>query len=377
MNRRDFIKGSGLVALAGGLAAHAEAKSLKAIPDGVLAAQRAGLDGLKEIGPTITDFTLMRKKDPPKKLAAFYIDDVIFVFRDLAREKPKSCWDHRFLGHLKEAHERYGLKVQLNIFYKDCFYYGVRAAAFSLKDMPETWKDEFQSAKDWLKFGFHSYEEYPDYPWLNASYEDVKTCWELLTGEVERFAGPGMFATAVTPHWGPISKEGCLALRDCGATVIWTSQGKRWAYDGNRLVLPYGHGMRIENQRKPETAIYWRGGMDGAISVSACGYNHLDATLVAKTRGTFNWVRDNATGINFKRLCMGGTGLNMLKLEDIPESFAKNGEPEFYCHATHEEYFFRDYFAYQPDYCEKTFAAVKWMTDHGYSYGFIEDSVDA
>ena len=377
MTRGEFIRASGVGALLASLPLGTRAEVLRPVPKAVLSAQRAGLDGLRELGPTITNYSLMRKRNPPKKMAAFYIDDVIFVFRDLAREKPKSCWDHRFLGHLREAHERYGLKVQLNIFYKDCFYYGVRAAAFSLKDMPDAWKDEFQSAKDWLKFGFHSYEEYPDYPWLNASYEDVKTCWELLTGEVERFAGPGMFAKAVTPHWGPMSKEGCVALRDCGVRVLWTSRGRRWEYDGNRGILPYGHGVRIENQRKPETAVYWRGGLDGAISVSACGYNHLDADLVARTRGKFNWVRDHDTGVNFRVFSMGGTCLNLLKLGDIPAAFEKNGEPEFYCHATHEEYFYRDYFGYQPDYCEKTFAAVKWMTDHGYAYGFIEDSVDA
>ena len=31
---------------------------------------------------------------------------------------------------------------------------------------------------------------------------------------------------------------------------------------------------------------------------------------------------------------------------------------------------------YQPDYVAKTFAAGKWMNDHGYKYIFIEDSVD-
>lgn len=342
----------------------------------VQADKRSTLESLKELGPTIVDYTLVRKKEVPGKRAAFYVDDVIWVFRDLAKQKPRSCWDHRFLGHLKEAHERYGLKVQLNCFYKDCFYYGVHRAEFSLRDMPDTWKAEFQAARDWLRFGFHSYEEFPDYPWINASYDDVVACWKRISGEVERFAGPGMFAKAVTPHWGPMSKEGCRALKDCGVKVIWASRGKRWAYDGNRELLPYGHGMRIENQRKPETAVYWRGGLDGAINVSACGYNHLEAELVAKTRGTYNWIHDNATGVDFKVFSMGGTCLNMLRLEDIPAAMARNGEPEFYCHATHEEYFYRDYFAYQPDYCEKTFAAVKWMREHGYQYCFIEDTVD-
>ena len=377
MNRRDFLKLS--AAGAATVAGNAFAKDIRnnrAEPESVQGAKRAALASLKELGPTIPDYEVRRKKVIPGKCAAFYIDDVIFVFRELATQKPKSCWDHRFLGHLKEAHEKYGLKVQLNIFYRNDFYYGARGAEFTLKDMPDIWRDEFQAAKGWLKFGFHSYSEYPDYPWINASYDDVVWTWKRLTEEVERFAGPGMFARAVTPHWGPMSKEGCVALRDCGAKVISTSRGKRWAYDGNRSILPYGHGMRIENFRKPETAVYWREGGGDDISVSACGYNHLDAALVEKTRGTFNCVYDKATGVKFKAFTAGGPLLNLFALDDLGPCFEKVGEPEFYCYATHEEYFYRHYFAYQPDYCEKTFAAAKWMHDHGYKYIFTEDSVD-
>jgi hypothetical protein len=382
VNRRGFLKTAGLgaAALVGGCVTAKppanEVVMLRSEDDSVQKAKRAALAKLKELGPTISNFEIRRKKNIPGKRAAFYIDDVIWVFRELAAQKPKSCWDHRFLGHLKEAHDKYGLKVQLNVFYRDDFYYGARTAEFTLKDMPDTWKAEFQAAKDWLRFGFHSLQEFPDYPWINASYDDVKYTWDITKREVERFAGPGTFALAVTPHWGPMSKEGCIALKDCGAKVVWVSRGKRWEYDGNRSILPYGHAMRVENFRKPETAIYWRGGGGDDISVSACGYNHLLSSEVSKTRGTYNWVYDKDTGVNFKAFSMGGTCLNLLKLEDVEKAMAKNGEPEFYVHATHEEYFYKHYFAYQSDYCEKTLVAVKWMYDHGYKYCFIEDSID-
>ena len=50
------------------------------------------------------------------KKAYFYIDDVIWLFRDLARKRPKSIYDNAFMKMLKEAHDKYGMKVQLNIF---------------------------------------------------------------------------------------------------------------------------------------------------------------------------------------------------------------------------------------------------------------------
>ena len=382
MNRRDFVRmGAGGVAMA--LAGCATGKSqlggagtIRTESPERQASKFAALESLKELGPTITDVEVRRTKNIQGKRAAFYLDDVLFLFRDLARQRPKSCWDHPLLAAFKEAHEKYGLKAQFNVFYRNDSYYGARGAEFTLKDMPGTWKAEFQAAKDWFRFGFHAYSEFPDYPWLNADYDDVKFTWDTITREVERFAGPGMFAKAVTPHWGPMSKEGCVALRDCGVKVIWCSSGKRYEYAGDRTILPYGHGMRVENNRKPETALFWRATSGDDISVSACGYNHLLPDQMKLTRGTYNWIHDKATGCNFMTFGCGAPCLNLFRLEDIPARMAKVTNKEFLIHATHEEYWFKDYFAYQPDSREKLMAACKAVHDAGYSYMFIEDKFD-
>ena len=338
--------------------------------------KRMALRSAERLGPVLTDVELRRSKTLSGRHAAFYIDDVIFVFRDLARDRPKSCWDHFFLKALKEAHETYGLKVQLNVFYRMDFYYGARGAEFTLRDMPADWKDEFQSAKDWLRFGFHSYAEFPDYPFINSSYDDVKFTWDVLTREIERFAGPGMFARAVTPHWGPTSKEGCVALRDCGAKVMWVSDGERYAYAGDRTVLPYGHGMRIENCRKPETAMYWRANEGDDLSVSASGYNHLSTEQMKATCGTYDWIHDRKTGCNFMFFGDDAPLLNLYRLEDLPGELKKVFVHDFLIHATHEQYWYKDYFAYQPDSREKLMLAAKLVREAGYDYVFIEDKVD-
>ena len=383
MGRRAFLKaGAGGAALVvagcatGGGVSGDGIRNVRAESPELQAHKRAALEAAKELGPTMTDVEVRRTRNIPGKRAAFYLDDVIFVFRDLARERPKSCWNHFLLAAFKEAHEKYGLKAQFNVFFRNDFYYGARGAEFTLRDMPDTWKQEFQAAKDWFRFGFHSYSEFPDYPWINASYDDVKFTWDAITREVERFAGPGMFAKAVTPHWGPMSKDGCIALRDCGVKTIWCSAGKRYAYTGDRTVLPYGHGMRIENFRKPETAMYWRAGGGDDISVSACGYNHLLPEQVKVTHGTYNWLHDRATGCNFMTFGCGAPCLNLYRLEDIPKRMAKVIDKEFLIHATHEEYWFKDYFAYQPDSREKLLTAVKAVHDAGYQYAFIEDKID-
>ena len=384
MNRRDFIAfgaGGAAAALAGCATGRAPEpgdgiRNVRAESPERQAEKRRALESAKELGPVITDVEVRRTRSIHGRRAAFYLDDVMFLFQDLVRESPKSCWDHFLLKTFREAHEKYGLKAQFNVFYRSDFYYGARGAEFTLRDVPAKWRDEFQAARDWFRFGFHSYAEFPDYPWINASYDDVRFTWEAITREVERFAGPGMFARAVTPHWGPMSKEGCVALRDCGAKAIWCSAGRRYAYDGDRTLLPYGHGMRIENCRKPETAMYWRPGGGDDISVSACGYNHLLPEQVEITRGTYNWLHDRATGCNFMTFGCGAPCLNLYRLEDIPARMSQVLGSEFLIHATHEEYWFRHYFAYQGDSREKLLAAVKMVHDAGYEYSFIEDKID-
>ena len=51
------------------------------------------------------------------KKCFMYIDDVVFVFRDIARQKPKSIFDHPFMAMLKKAHDLYGMKLQLNVLF--------------------------------------------------------------------------------------------------------------------------------------------------------------------------------------------------------------------------------------------------------------------
>ena len=121
------------------------------------------------------------------KKVQFFIDDVIWVLRDLTRERPKSMFDNAYMAMLKKAHDEFGVKVQLNVFYRTSFWYG--DDEFSLSDMTDAYKKEWEQASDWLKMGFHSKEEWPDYPYINADYSLVDSNFKLIKGEIVRFAG--------------------------------------------------------------------------------------------------------------------------------------------------------------------------------------------
>lgn len=302
-----------------------------------------------------------------EKLSYFFIDDVVWVMRDIARQKPASIFDNAFMKVLKKAHDEYGLTVQLNLFYRTDFFYGTDE--FTLSEMPDTYKAEWEANADWLRLAFHAKQEFPDYPYINATYEDVKHDYELIVGEIKRFAGEKALSNVLCPHWLPVSREGCHALADCGVRIACPSTGDRKPYEGDPSVLPYGHAARLLQNRQPETMLFTRGGANTAIAASLSGYNHLEAKDIAPIRFKNASVLDEETGLRFRGLG-GGPCLNLYTLDAIRETLERLiGEGREYIGvATHEQYFYEDYYAYQPDYAEKIYLMAKTLTEAGHRW---------
>ena len=327
-----------------------------------------------ELSPVLSDFEI--RSNPAlrgTKAASFFIDDTVWVLRDIARQRPKSIFDHPFLAALRESHDRYGLRLQLNLFYRTDFYYGVDE--FTLAEMPADHRAEWQANRDWLKLGFHSLQEFPDYPWVNMDAEGVANVFDREKREIGRFAGEGVLAMAVVPHWCPMSRPGVGALKERGVRLMECTAGIRRAYDGDRGCLPYGHAMRLEMNRRPETAIFTRESRDDSIANSICAYNHLSPEQLAATANSFAYVHDNVTGMNFKRLFGDAPVLNLVDVPTLAADAEKLLGKECLVFSDHEQYFFRDYVAYQPDYAEKVMLMSRMMAENGYRFIFLEDIV--
>ena len=299
------------------------------------------------------------------KKAYFFIDDVIWCLRDITRQKPKSIFDIPFMAMLKKAHDLYGLTVQLNLFYRTDFFYG--NDEFTLAEMTDEYKTEWETNSDWLKMAFHAKQEFPDYPYVNATYDDVKANYEAVINEIKRFAGEKSIAHAVIPHWLPISKEGCKALADCGVKLISPSSGERTEYTGDPTVLPYGHSFRLLHNRQPETMLCARMTKNKSLLSSICGYNHISQEEHNNTFGTLKAVKDKETGLWFKKLG-GGPTINNNNLEDFNPAYEKRNGDEFIGTGTHEQYFYSDYYAYQPDTEEKLLKMAEIMHELEYTY---------
>ena len=304
-----------------------------------------------------------------KKRAQFFIDDVLWVFRDLTREKPESLFDNEYMAMLKRAHDEYGIKVQLNVFYRTSFWYG--DDEFSLADMTDRYKKEWEENSDWLKMGFHSKEEWPDYPYVNADYKLVNDNFNLIKNEVVRFAGENSFARSVVPHWAPISREGVMALRDNGIKVTYATYGIKEEFSGNQADLPYGHSFRLIHNKKPETGVYKKFTRDLAVATALCSYNHVPEDVYMSKMGKFETIKDEELGMCYTTAAQ--AVLNLIPLEILEEELSKFTGQEYLSVGNHEQYYYSDYYAYQKDYAEKIYTMGRVLKDAGFEFVFAEE----
>jgi len=301
------------------------------------------------------------------KKAYFYIDDTIWVLRDITRQRPKTLFDNPFMNMLKTAHDKYGLKVQLNLFYRLDSFYGYDM--FSLADVTDAYKAEFEANSEWIKFAFHALEEFPDYPHISATYDDTKWLFKAIEKEVFRFAGKDSFSYTVCPHWLPMSKAAVNALADCGVKLLDCTTGAVEEYNGDPFSLPYGHAMRLLNNRQPETKVFSRGGRDIAIDRSICGYNHILPEDHKEMRLTAKTLHNSEFDIEFKTYC--SICINTVPYDELEGDFAKllaTEGREYIGICDHEQYFYSDYLAYQSDYADKIYKMGEILTQNGYTF---------
>lgn len=131
--------------------------------------------------------------------------------------------------------------------------------------------------------------------------------------------------------------------------------------------------MRLLNNRQPETKVYSRGGPDAAINRSVCAYNHLSPEQLSRTRGKLAGIFDEKTGMSFKKFHLPDLTLNLIPgnhIEKVLEPFVGN---EYIGICDHEQYFYKDYFAYQPDYADKVYEMGEFLHRNGYEFIFAEE----
>ena len=90
-------------------------------------------------------------------------------------------FDHPYLAMYWRLHKKFGLKVQLNLFY--------RMENFDLSQMSAVYYEEWKENSDWLKLSFHSDLENVK-PYESSGYDVVYEECKRAHEQIKRFASP-------------------------------------------------------------------------------------------------------------------------------------------------------------------------------------------
>ena len=300
-----------------------------------------------------------------------YIDDHSFFWTDLIKERPKRAFDHFYLAGLKKIHDKYGWKVTLNCFGRNDHFGG------EIKDVPDIWRNEFIDNSDWLKMSVHSFAEFPDRPYIDATYEDFTSEYDMIRDEIVRFAGESTFIAPVVLHWGNISPAVAQALIERGCKA-------------------YSSMFRAHYMGGPSLADRLKGAQAGNIAKCQAGAESMSRSRSAAQLGFgfdehFNAMEENSYLANHRAYYNPYLGVvfywgycccNLVPIEQIPPRFAeafkaaeKSGN-ELFSGASHEQYTFPYYHNYIPDHMARIECAAKCLVEGGctpvfYSEGFM------
>lgn len=286
----------------------------------------------------------------------FYIDDNSFFLTDIARERPKSLFDHFYLKGLRDIHRRQDMLFTLNVFYRNDHF------PFVISDFPDIYKEEWADNADWLRLSFHAYSEFPDRCYSTpGSSKKIMEDFRLVQSEIERFAGPATFIQPPVIHWAVASEDCVAALAQNGMRFF--SGGFRGVNEACDAAIAKG---------LDPTMIDLGLELDGVADIGY-GRNAQDAIYLHCYRKLFDF---DLGAMFFKGA---GVCCNMYTKEEILANFEKSFNMPFgnetFGLASHEQYTFPYYKNYIPDHLERIETAARTAKEHGCKPTFFSEGL--
>ena len=325
---------------------------------GVAAAEQNGVYSAEvEVKGRRTELVAKNHTDGTRAVVAVYFmpratgkfrlssdDNVIFLW-DITVNKDvyTSIFDNPYLAVYKKAHDLYGAKIHLNLFYeldeKSASKFSTERPLFNLSMVRDKFKDEWRANADWLKLSFHAKSEYPNKPYQFADAETITRDYLNVRREVLRFAGEEVFSDVTTVHWGEANPDCVLALRNLGHRAL-TGYFEHTA-KGDPLVAYYAPDDLIDHVGARDFFV------DTAMGMT---FGRIDLVLNSKT---LEWVKEE-----------------LAKILDDPHRAG------FVSVMIHEQYFYPDYKGYLPDFEQRVLEAARMITERGNVGSFVGDVID-
>ncbi len=252
----------------------------------------------------------------------FTIDDNIRAFRESAERGLESIFEHPYFAMLRRLREATDLKVQLNMFYE--------AGGFSLADMPERYRAEFLACSDWLRLSFHS-KDVTRKPYEASGYDEVFRDCAAVQREILRFAGEKSLAKTTTIHFCMLTEEGLRAMKENGVKGLLGLYGAKGAERVSYSIRDKAKGDLLREGEILEIDGMYHAGIDIVL-------NNFDAAGI---------------------------------LAQLPALASRESVRVM----IHEQYFYEDYAAYQPDFEEKLYQTFMALRAQGRESKFFEELI--
>ena len=223
----------------------------------------------------------------------------------------------------KRLHEEFGLKIQLNLFY--------RMENFELSRMSDAYYNEWKENSDWLKLSFHSEFENVK-PYETSGYDEVYKDCRRVHEEIKRFASCEALANTTTIHYCLLTGAGLKAIEDNFVSgllgLFGTDETPSTSYG-----IGEAEAKRIRNGE--------------VVKIGEISFASIDIVL------------------------------NLFSTDEILERLEKLKHRTTIRVMIHEQYFYRDYENYQPEFEEKLEATFAFLVGHGYQSEFYENLINA
>lgn len=249
----------------------------------------------------------------------FTVDDNIRFLKELSERNKKSLFSHPYCAMYRRLHEKYGLKVQMNLFYE--------MPGFTLSEITDRYQKEFSENADWLKLSFHSRLENVE-PYISSGYSEVYADCQAVHREILRFAGEKSLAKTTTIHYCKATEHGLRALKDSGVCGLLGLFG---------------------TEEKPQSSY--------SLKEDAC-------TRIRKGESV------HAGGMDFYPIDL---VMNLYGKDELLKRLSGLLHRDSLRIMIHEQYFYQDYPAYQPDFEEKIDRAFGLLTNNGFESRFLEE----
>ena len=249
----------------------------------------------------------------------FTIDDNIRFLKELTINGHKSLFSHPYTQLLRDLHQKFNAKIQLNLFYED--------KEFNLSQMTDKYAKEWDECSAWLKLSFHSKKEDFFAPYAEADYEQVYTDCQAVQKEIIRFAGENSLAKTTTIHFCKLTRDGLIAIKNNGV---------------KGLLGLYEDGTSYQSTETEAKQLC----TGQTLTVDGIGYAGIDIIL------------------------------NCFTADEIIHKLSRLHSRNIIKIMIHEQYFYQDYSLYQRDFGKKLVKTMEYLRDQGYQSAFFGETLE-